>query len=178
MATYRSKRKGSWDIMGFLKKWGLPVLILIGVFPFVWNYIQNFLKGEALQKLDEIADDPQTLKQSMDNLWWEMDMDNYPFLVPMEQLQAYSKIIFDSFSIPRKWWQWLLPSYWVENDKQAYQAILDSFGGNIDNYEHDYVAGCYTLISGSSRRDLDRDIIKYLDIEYLKVLPDYKPKTL
>lgn len=165
MATYKKKNNTLSNLAGYLERYWIVILGCILVLPMIYNYLKNFLQTQADSQADKIAEDPVLLKDSMDDIW---DAGNYQTFVQRDELQYYAKIIYDSFHIPTKWYHWVFPNYWVEDDETAYKAILASFGGIFDSDSYDYVALCYASISGSAKRDLAKDINKYLDKKYTK----------
>lgn len=162
MAAVRTKKQGEFNWLTLVQK-GLLVLGIILVIPWVWKYIKAFFQSEQDAIEDAIADDPARLQDAMD------DVNDGMLTKDASVYQLAAKKIYEAFNIPRHWYDWLLPTTWWEDDKAAYEAILESTEGFMGN-DFDYMAECYKLISGSSKRDLYRDMEKYLDDKYKKLI--------
>lgn len=159
MAEVRTSKGGGFDSVPFQKL--LYVVAIIFVIPWLWKYLRNMLQSEEDAKADLVAENPLKLKDAMDIAW--QDFKQWITPVDRDNIQNAAKVIYESFNIPKHWYSWFNPGNWFEDEDKAFNALMASSGGLVGSELHDYLSICYMLVSGSERRDLNRDIVKYLD---------------
>lgn len=168
MAGYRTTNRGGFDTAPFQKilYWVVLVFSVALIFPLIWKLIRKFIQNEQDSQADDIAENPQRLSDILE-AYRQQYFPNLPYNT--EFYLSRAKQIYTNLGIVRHWWEWLLPSRWFENDKKVYVAYMSATGGVLGD-EHDFLAYCYQMYSGSAKRDLLTDMAKHLDTDYQEIM--------